>query len=91
MVEIRQGARSLSEPMKHLEELIRSGRFHHNGNPCMTWMMSNVMAKTDENDNIRPIKERNENKIDGPVALIMALNRAMMMESDVLTQGFVEL
>jgi phage terminase large subunit-like protein len=38
------------------------------------------MAKRDENDNIRPIKERDENKIDGVVALIMALGRAMVVE-----------
>jgi phage terminase large subunit-like protein len=80
MIEMRQGARTLSEPMKHLQALILEGRLHHDGNPAMTWMVSNTMAKRDENDNIRPIKERDENKIDGVVALIMALGRAMVVE-----------
>ena len=42
----------------------------------MTWMMSNVVAHTDAKDNIYPRKEFPENKIDGVVALIMAINRA---------------
>ena len=80
MVEMRQGARTLSEPMKHLHALVMDGRLHHDGNPALTWMVSNTMAKSDENDNIRPIKEREEMKIDGVVALIMALGRAMVTE-----------
>lgn len=77
MVVMRQGAKTLSEPMKHFEELVMNGRLHHNGNPAMTWMISNTLAKRDEADNIKPIKERYENKIDGVVAAIMALGRAM--------------
>ena len=42
----------------------------------MTWMISNVTATLDKKDNIYPNKERSENKIDGPVAAIMALARA---------------
>ncbi len=80
MVEMRQGARTLSEPMKHLQALVLEGRLHHDGNPALTWMVSNTMAKHDENDNIRPIKERDEAKIDGVVALIMALGRTMAAE-----------
>lgn len=80
MVEMRQGARTLSEPMKQLQGLILEGRLHHDGNPALSWMVSNTLAKRDENDNIRPVKERDENKIDGVVALIMALGRAMVVE-----------
>jgi phage terminase large subunit-like protein len=43
----------------------------------MTWMISNVVAKTDAKDNVYPRKERDENKIDGVIALIMALSRCM--------------
>jgi phage terminase large subunit-like protein len=72
-IEIRQGVRQLSEPMKHLEAMVLAGKLRHDGNPCMTWMMGNVVAKTDANDNIYPRKEREENKIDGAVAAIMAM------------------
>jgi len=45
----------------------------HDGNPAMGWMMSNVVAHLDGKDNIYPRKEQAKNKIDGPVALIMAI------------------
>lgn len=77
MVEYRQTVQNMSEPMKMLEALVLSGRLHHDGNPVMTWMMSNVVAHLDAKDNIYPRKEFPENKIDGPVALIMALGRAL--------------
>jgi phage terminase large subunit-like protein len=82
LVEMRQGARTLSEPMKFLEELVLDGRLHHDGSPALTWMISNTMAKHDEADNIKPIKERDENKIDAVVALVMALGRAMANEAE---------
>src|SRR5581483_9348202 len=77
-VEVPQQVKHLSEPMKELEALVIAGRFHHDGNPGMNWQMSNVVAKTDRKDNIYPNKERAENKIDGPVAAIMALSRAIL-------------
>lgn len=77
MVEMRPTVLNFSEPMKELESLILQGRFHHDGNNLFTWMISNVVAHLDKKDNIYPNKERPENKIDGPVALIMALGRAI--------------
>jgi phage terminase large subunit-like protein len=76
-VDIPMRAQHLSEPMKQIDGLVRSRQIAHNGDPCMTWMMSNVTAKIDANDNVFPRKERDENKIDAPVALIMAMNRYM--------------
>lgn len=73
MVEYRNTVQNLSEPMKWLEALVQDGRLCHDGNPAMTWMMGNVVAKLDAKDNIFPRKERYEQKIDGPVALIYAL------------------
>lgn len=77
MVEMRPTVLNFSEPMKQLEALVLQGRLHHNGDPVLTWMMSNVVAHMDAKDNIYPRKERPENKIDGVVALIMALGRAL--------------
>lgn len=73
MVEYRNTVQNVSEPMKWLEALVQDGRLDHDGNPTMTWMMGNVVAKVDAKDNIFPRKERYESKIDGPVALIYAL------------------
>ena len=77
MVEMRTTVLNFSEPMKQLEALVLQKRIHHNGDPVLTWMMSNVVAHLDIKDNIYPRKERPENKIDGVVALIMALGRAI--------------
>ena len=49
----------------------------HDGSPVLAWMISNVVSKLDQKDNVYPVRERVENKIDGAVALIMALNRAI--------------
>lgn len=50
--------------MKEAEAKIYAGRLHHDGNPVMTWMMSNVTVKPDKNENIFPNKSTPENKID---------------------------
>jgi phage terminase large subunit-like protein len=77
-VDIPQNVAHLSEPMKWLEAMIVAGRIHHDGNPVMSWMIGNVVAKEDANGNVFPRKEQREKKIDGPVALIMAMSRAMV-------------
>lgn len=82
MVEMRPIVLNFSEPMKQLEALVLSGKFHFNGDPVMTWMVSNVVAHRDHKDNIYPNKERPENKIDGVVALLMALGRSMIRQGD---------
>lgn len=78
MVEVRPTVANFSEAMKELEALVLAGRFHHNGDPILTWMVSNVVCHRDAKDNIYPRKELPENKIDGVIALLMALNRALL-------------
>jgi phage terminase large subunit-like protein len=77
MVEVRQTVQNLSEPMKQLEALVLQRLLAHGDCPILTWMASNVVAKVDAKDNIYPNKERPENKIDGVVALITGLSRAI--------------
>lgn len=78
MVEVRQTVQNISEPMKEVEALTLQKKLAHGNCPVLTWMMSNVVAKLDVKDNIYPNKERPENKIDGVVALIMAMSRAVV-------------
>jgi phage terminase large subunit-like protein len=73
MVEVRQTVLSLSEPMKELQARVLSGRVRHDGNPFLTWMISNVVCHLDAKDNVYPRKQKPENSIDGPVAIIVAL------------------
>ena len=89
MVEYGSTVKNMSEPMKQLEALILQGKLVHDGNPMMTWMISNVVCHRDKKDNIFPNKERYENKIDGPVAAIMALGRLLAAQPKEDIGGFL--
>ena len=73
----------LSEPMKEIEAALRDGKFHHDNNPVTNWMFGNVCCRVDKKDNVFPFKEGPENKIDGAVASITAMCRAMRVENGV--------
>jgi phage terminase large subunit-like protein len=75
MIEFASSVRNFSEPMKEFEALVMQKRLWHNDNPVFNWMISNVQVKADLKGNIFPRKEREQNKIDGPVAAIMAIAR----------------
>lgn len=80
MVKVRQGPQSLSEACKALERLVKEKKLRHGGNPAFDWMMMNLLWKVDANENRRPIKGSDRNKIDGPVGLIIALAVALVAE-----------
>jgi len=77
VVPFGQGFASMSPPTKELMRLILSGKIAHGGNPVLRWMADNVCVRTDPAGNIKPDKEKSSEKIDGIVALIMALDRAV--------------
>jgi len=77
MIPTGMGFASMSAPTKQLETLILSKKVHHNANPVLRWMMDNVMVKQDPTGNLKPDKEKSTEKIDGVVALILAIDRAM--------------
>jgi phage terminase large subunit-like protein len=81
-VEVRPTVLNVSQPMRHLDGLIRAGRIEHDGDPVMTWMVGNVVALTDAKDNVYPRREARENKIDGVVALLSALARDLAAPAD---------
>lgn len=91
MVEVGATVRNFSEPMKELEGLVLQKLLAHGNNPVLNWMASNVTAKLDKKDNIFPTKDVPENKIDGMVALIMAINRAIAYQDNGGESGFISL
>ena len=91
MIEVRPTVLNFSEPMKTLEALVLQRKLVHDGDPVLTWMASNVVAHLDIKDNIYPRKERAENKIDGIVALIMALSRAIKPSDSLVLNADYEL
>ena len=80
VIKFGQGFASMSAPTKALDALIVSGRIRHMADPVTRWMVSNASVKIDEAGNIKPNKEKSTGKIDGVVAMIMALGRAMVKE-----------
>ena len=81
MVEVRQGYKSMSPPMKELEAFLVGEHINHGNNPVLRWMFGNLEIKKDENDNIRPIKGKAIERIDGVVALINAMSRLILQEN----------
>lgn len=83
MVEIGQTSKFYTQPMIVVLNQVQEGKFRHDGNPCMTWMISNVVAKVSQFTGLKhPVKERDENKIDGAQALLMAHGRAFLTEEN---------
>ncbi|HUW33936.1 MAG TPA: terminase TerL endonuclease subunit [Planctomycetota bacterium] len=87
MVEVRQGFATLTSPTKELEKLVLGRQLRHDGNPILRWMASNVTTEQDAAGNLKPSKKKSTERIDGIVALIIALNRALV---DVATQSVYE-
>jgi phage terminase large subunit-like protein len=81
VVPFGQGFRDMSPSTKELMRLTLEERLAHGGNPVLRWMVDNIFIKTDPAGNIKPDKEKSTEKIDGAVALIMALDRAIRNES----------
>ena len=77
-----QGFRDMSGPTKEWEKLVVSGKLRHGGHPVLRWMASNVAVETDAAGNLKPSKKKSTERIDGIVAGVMALGRAMLQPEE---------
>ena len=77
VVPFGQGFKDMSPPTKELMKLTLEQTLAHNGHPVLRWMMDNIFIRRDPAGNIKPDKEKSTEKIDGAVATIMALDRAI--------------
>jgi phage terminase large subunit-like protein len=77
VVPFGQGFKDMSPPTKELMKLTLEQKIAHGGHPVLRWMMDNIYIKTDPAGNIKPDKEKSTERIDGAVATIMALDRAI--------------
>lgn len=80
VVAFGQGFKDMSPPTKELMNLVMSKRIAHDGHPVLRWMMDNIAIRRDPADNIKMDKSKSIEKIDGAVALVMALDRALRNE-----------
>lgn len=77
IVPFGQGYKDMSPPTKELMKLVLEKKIAHGGNEVLEWMVDNIYIKTDPAGNIKPDKEKSTEKIDGAIAMIMALDRAI--------------
>jgi phage terminase large subunit-like protein len=77
VVPFGQGFKDMSPPTKELMKLTLEKKLVHGGHPILRWYMDNVFIKTDPAGNIKADKEKSTEKIDGVIATIMALDRAI--------------
>ena len=77
LVPFGQGFKDMSPPTKELMRIVLEHKLNHGGHPVLRWNMDNAYVRTDPSGNIKLDKEKSTEKIDGAVALIMALDRAM--------------
>ncbi len=78
LIQFGQGFASMSPPTKEVETMVLKGNLAHGGNPVLAWNVSNVAIKTDAAGNVKPDKEKSIERIDGAVAMIMGVGRAML-------------
>ena len=77
MVATGQGTRSLGAPTGELERLVLEGALVHGGHPVLRWMVGNTATDEDPTASVRPRKHKSRERIDGVVALVMAIDRVM--------------
>ncbi|HCS72919.1 MAG TPA: terminase, partial [Clostridiales bacterium] len=77
VVPFGQGFKDMSPPTKELMNLTLEQKIAHGGHPVLRWMMDNIYIRTDPAGNIKADKEKSTERIDGVIATIMALDRAI--------------
>nr|WP_275542210.1 terminase TerL endonuclease subunit [Finegoldia magna] len=82
VVPFGQGFKDMSPPTKELMKLTLERKIAQGGNPVLRWMMDNIFIRTDPAGNIKADKEKSTEKIDGVIASIMALDRAIRCSND---------
>lgn len=83
MVQITQRAMFFTQVLIQVENLVKAGKLKHDGNPLMTWMVGNLVVKVSKYNNLmQPTKDREDNKIDGAMAMLMALGRALAINPE---------
>lgn len=82
VVPFGQGFKDMSPPTKELMKLTLEQKIAHGGHPVLRWMMDNIFIRTDPAGNIKADKEKSTEKIDGAIATIMGLDRAIRCGTD---------
>lgn len=90
MVNVPQNTHGMGPGSKALEALVYSRQFAHGGNPVLRYCAGNVSLLFDSNGNYRPDKKKSKQngRIDGIVAVVMALGRYQQPDDSGDADGF---
>lgn len=77
MIEHRQGFISMNEPTKEFERMVIGHELNHGENPILNWMAGNAMVREDPHQNIKVVKPKGKQKVDGIIASIMAISMSI--------------
>lgn len=86
LIQFGQGFASMSAPTKEVETMVIGKKLAHGGNPVLSWMVSNVAIREDPAGNKKIDKSKSTERVDGAVALVMAIGRAMLKQGPVKSQ-----
>jgi phage terminase large subunit-like protein len=77
LVDFGQGFASMASPTRELEKLVAARQLAHGGHPVLSWMAGNAVVRQDPAGNMKIDKAKSTERVDGMVALVMALDRAL--------------
>lgn len=83
VVPFGQRVSAMSPPTKELMKLVLERKIAHGGHPVLRWMMDNIYIRTDPAGNIKADKSKSTERIDGAIAMIMGLDRAIRCGNDI--------
>ena len=72
----------MSGPTRDFLQFVADGQVEHDGNPVLSWCVDNLVLESDAAGNLKPTKRQARGRIDGAVAAIMALGRAVQIQSE---------
>lgn len=82
VINMRQGIPTLGGPSKEFERMVFAAELDHGGHPVARWMVGNAAIRFDSNGNFKPDKEKSSEKIDGVVAMVMAVGLACANDNE---------
>ena len=75
-VEFGQGVQSMSPALRDLEQVLLEGELAHGNHPVLTMCVTNTVIAVDDAGNRKPSKRKSTGRIDGMIALAMAVGVA---------------
>ena len=79
---VGQGFTGMGPPYSEFERRLLAGKIRHGGHPVLRFMADNLAVKQDPAGNRKPDKAAAQSRIDGIVALLMALDGQMRSASE---------